>query len=137
MISISQIWDRLKEVFKKMIGRESIEGALRVTPAISTEMINAIQLWSDMYENKAPWLKSPSFDDPSVVRSLGLPQLIASEKARTALLEFESEITTPMEEKEIEQTEEDLIKDSSSLSVSSNEVDENGQTKKSNPTTMV
>lgn len=109
MLSISQIWDRLKEVFKKMIGRESIEGALRVTPAISTEMINAIQLWSDMYENRAPWLKAPTFEDPSVVRSLGLPQLIASEKARTALLEFESEITTPMEEKEVEQRENELI----------------------------
>ena len=137
MLSISQIWGRLKEVFKKMIGRESIEGALNVTPAISTEMINAIQLWSDMYENKAPWLKSPTFEDPSVVRSLGLPQLIASEKARTALLEFESEITTPMEEVEVEKAEEELVKEGSALSVSQNEVDGEGNPTQKNPTTMV
>ena len=116
-----------------MIGRESIQGALNVTPAISTDMINAIQLWGDMYENRAPWLKSATMDDPSVVRSLGLAQLIASEKARTALLEFESEITTPMEEKEIEQKENALAQNSLNLA----ETDENAEKLSENPTTLV
>jgi hypothetical protein len=62
------------------------------------EMIDAIELWTAMYENKAPWLKKATAEDKSVVKSLGLPQLIASEKARTALIEFESEITTPIKE---------------------------------------
>ena len=98
-----------------MIGVKSIENVLKVTPAISEQMVNAIQEWRMMYENKASWLKQPTSDDPSCVKSLGLPQLIASEKARTALLEFESEITTPMEEKEIEQKETDLVQSTQNL----------------------
>lgn len=100
MISFSQIIQKLKEVFSKMVGNKSIENVLHVTPTISSEMQNKIQLWEDMYKGQSPWLKEPSFDDPSRVTSLGLPQMIASEKARTALLEFESEITTPMKEVE-------------------------------------
>lgn len=84
-----------------MIGTRTIEQTLHVTPVISSQMEEAIQLWADMYKNQAPWLKEPSFADPSRVVSLGLPAMIASEKARTALLEFQSEITTPTEEVEV------------------------------------
>lgn len=100
MISFSQILQKLKEVFSKMVGNKSIENVLHVTPLISSEMADKIQLWEDMYQGKAYWIKDATYNDPSVVRSLGIPQLIASEKARTALLEFESEITTPMKEEE-------------------------------------
>ena len=92
----STITEKIKGIVNKMIGRQDIEEVLRVKPAISNEMINAIELWSAMYEGRSPWLKAPTDDDPSTVKSLGLPQLIASEKARTALIEFESEITTPI-----------------------------------------
>lgn len=98
MISFSQILAKLKEVFSKMIGTKSIESVLHITPVMSTKMQDKIQLWEDMYEGHSPWLREPTYDNPSRVASLGLPQLIASEKARTALLEFESEITTPMKE---------------------------------------
>ena len=81
-----------------MIGRETIQEALHIAPAISEKMFNAINLWTRMYEGQAPWLKEPTEDDPSTIKSLGLPQLIASEKARTALIEFESEITTPIKD---------------------------------------
>lgn len=100
MISFSQIISKLKEVFKGMISGKSIQNVINVTPILSNEMANAIELWEDMYKGKSPWLKEPTFEDPSRVVSLGIPQLIASEKARTALLEFESEITTPMKEVE-------------------------------------
>ena len=90
--------DKVKGFMNKMFGRETIQEVLHITPAISDKMFNAINLWTDMYEGRAPWLKLPTIEDPSVVKSLGLPQLIASEKARTALLEFESEITTPIKE---------------------------------------
>lgn len=93
MISISTIWNKIKEGFKKMFSTKTIENVLHVTPAISNDMVNAIQLWTDMYEGKAPWLKTATDDDPAEIKSLGLPQIIASEKARTALLEFKSEIT--------------------------------------------
>ena len=92
------VTEKIKGIFNKMIGRETIQEVLRVAPAVSEKMFNAINLWTEMYEGRAPWLKLPTKDDPSTVKSLGLPQLIASEKARTALLEFESEITTPMKD---------------------------------------
>ena len=55
-----------------------------------------------MYKDEAYWLHEPSSDDPVRVTSLGLAALISSEKARTALLEFQSEITTPTEEQEVD-----------------------------------
>ena len=94
----STITDKIKGIFNKMIGKETIQEVLHVTPIISTEMVNAINLWTRMYEGNSPWLKAPTDEDPSTVKSLGLPQLIASEKARTALIEFESEITTPIKD---------------------------------------
>ncbi len=94
----NQVVDKIKGIFGKMIGRQTIQEVLHITPNISGEMINAIELWTQMYENRAPWLKNGTQDDPATIKSLGLPQLIASEKARTALIEFESEITTPMKD---------------------------------------
>ena len=88
-----------------MIGTKSIENVLHVAPVMSTEMADKIELWEMMYKGQSPWLRKATFDDPTVIESLGIPQLIASEKARTALLEFKSEITTPM--KEVETPRED------------------------------
>ena len=96
------LWQRLKEMIARMIGGRTIEQTLHVAPSISSQMEDAIQLWSDMYKGQAPWVHEPSYADPSRVVSMGLPALIASEKARTALLELESEITTPTEEVEEE-----------------------------------
>lgn len=98
----STIAYKIREVLSKMFGARTIEHTLHVTPTISSDMENAIQLWSDMYKNKAPWLKEPSYDNPTRIASLGLPAMIASEKARTALIELESEITTPTEQVEVE-----------------------------------
>jgi len=98
----STIIAKLKEILKKMVGSRTIEQTLHVTPVMSSQMENAIQLWADMYKNQAPWLKEPTPQDPVRIASLGLPAMIASEKARTALLEFESEITTPTKEVEME-----------------------------------
>lgn len=93
---------KLKEIFKAMIGSRTIEQALHVAPSISAQMEAAIELWSAMYKNESPWLHEPDFDNPARVVSMGLPSLIASEKARMALLELSSEITTPTKEVEIE-----------------------------------
>lgn len=98
----SNIVSKLKEILKKMIGSRTIEQTLHVTPIMSSQMEHAITLWNDMYKGQAPWLKEPNAQDPVRIVSLGLPSLIASEKARTALLEFQSEITTPTKEVEKE-----------------------------------
>lgn len=101
----STIAYKVKEMIQKMLGSRTIEQTLHVAPVISSQMEHAIELWSDMYKNQSPWLKEPSYGDPVRVASLGLPAMIASEKARTALLEFNSEITTPTEEVEKENPE--------------------------------
>lgn len=85
-----------------MLGRDVIEQVLSVKPVMSTDMVNAIQQWSAMYEGRAPWLKNPKPGEPERVVSLGLPAMIASEKARMATMEMESEITPPMKDVEKE-----------------------------------
>lgn len=82
-----------------MSGTKTVENALHISPIISNKMANAIELWSDMYEDKSPWLKRPSYADPVKITSLGLPAFIASEKARMATLEMKSEISSVNKEK--------------------------------------
>lgn len=98
----SSIASKLKEMIKKMFSGNTIGTALnlQIAPVISLQMEEAIKLWDDMYKGKADWLHEPTDADPTRVVSLGLPSLIASEKARTALIEFNSEITTPTKEVE-------------------------------------
>ena len=98
----SMIWQKLKEILQIMLGGNTIEQKLHVKPVISTRMENAIQEWTDMYEGHPGWIHEPTWDNPTTVVSLGLPAMIASEKARTALLEMKSDITAPTEEVEIE-----------------------------------
>lgn len=94
------LFSKIKEGVKSMIGIKDIENKLNVSVAMSTQMQNGIYTWVQMYMGKAPWIHEPDPEDTTRVVSLGLPALIASEKARTALLEFKSEITTPTEEVE-------------------------------------
>ena len=96
------LWNKIKERIKSMFGPKEIEKAIRVAPTLSSKMADAITLWSNMYEDNPPWLKTPTRESPTRVVSLGLPSLIASEKARLATLEMESEITTPVKEVEKE-----------------------------------
>ena len=94
------LWNKIKERVKSMFGPTEIEKAIKVAPTLSSKMADAITLWSDMYEDNPPWLKEATKESPTRVVSLGLPSLIASEKARLATLEMESEITTPVKEVE-------------------------------------
>lgn len=102
MSMVSNFVSKLRELMRTMIGGKAIEDELRVTYAISSPMENAIRLWSKLYMNKAPWLKDATEDDPVRIASLGLPAMIASEKARMALLELESEITVPIKQVEVD-----------------------------------
>ena len=101
----SIIFEKIKELIRKLTGTsKSIEQVLHIKPTISSEMIEAIELWGDMYQDKAPWLKEGTLKNPERVTSLGIPAFIASEKARMCTLEMKSEITALMES--VEQTEE-------------------------------
>ena len=96
------LWNRVKESITRMIGKQTIEQTFHMSPAISSKMVEAIEEWTDMYEDKAEWLKEPSVADPVKIVSLGLPAFIASEKARMAVLELSSEITAPTETVEVD-----------------------------------
>ena len=131
MISFSQILVKLKEVFSKMIGTKSIENVLHVAPVMSSEMQTAIQLWEDMYTNHSPWVRQPTYDDPTLVVSLGLAQQIANEKARMALLEFKSEVTTPMKEVETprEEAGDDILERFKQSATESTTIEEKSENK--------
>jgi len=100
----SAIANKLKEIWRKMFSGNTIGDALNINiaPIISTEMEQSIIIWDKMYKGKADWIHEPDETDHTRVVSLGLPAMIASEKARMALIEFQSEITVATEEKEIE-----------------------------------
>lgn len=83
-----------------MVGPKSIEQVYHLTPIISNEMMDAINLWGDMYTDKSPWLHEGVNGDPITIVSMGLAPLIASEMARTAVLEMKVEITAPTQEVE-------------------------------------
>lgn len=97
----SKIAAKLREMISTMISGKSIEKELNITSAISPKMEKAIDLWAKLYQDDAPWLREPDDISPVRIASLGLATMIASEKARLALLEFESEVSTPTEEIEV------------------------------------
>ena len=97
----STIFQKIKEMVQRMLGmNKTIEQTLHIVPAVSNKMAEAIDRWTLMYEDKAEWLHEPTFNDPSMVVSLGLPAFISSEKARMCVLELKSEITAPKKETE-------------------------------------
>lgn len=98
----AMLWQKIKEMIRKMLPTKTIESAIGSQCAISSRMSDAIELWSTMYEGNSPWLREPTMDNPVRIVSLGLPALIASEKARMVTLEMESEINAPMAEIEEE-----------------------------------
>ena len=81
----------VKGVFKQSFLR-SVSEVTKSASIASTEMLDRIDLWLNMYSGNAPWLaKNP--------QSLGLPAIIASEIARMVTLEAEINISgSPMAE---------------------------------------
>lgn len=77
----------VKGVFRRMLNFRSIGQAEQVKTALSPEMTDALQTWSDLYMNQAPWLK------PGEVKSMNLPAFICSELARQVVLEMKVKVT--------------------------------------------
>lgn len=75
----------IKGVVYNMINRIDIAKELNIEIAMNDDMANAINLWSNMYNNSPPWI-----DDKT--ESLGLPGAIANELARLVTIEFKSNI---------------------------------------------
>ncbi len=76
----------IREVLNKMFGQSSIKQAFHVDIAVSADMSNALQLWAQMYNNTAPWVKNE-------ITSLNLPASIAAEIARAVTIEMSVEIS--------------------------------------------
>lgn len=82
------IYAKIREVLRKMIPYRTIEQAERIDTPLSTDMVNALNLWYDLYRNEAPWLGGDA-----AVKSLNLPAFISSEIARQIVLEMKWNIT--------------------------------------------
>ena len=82
----SAIAAKIREVFRKMIPYQTIEQAERIETPLSTDMVNALNKWYQLYLNKASWLNED-------VKSLNLPAFISSEIARSVVIEMKWNIT--------------------------------------------
>ena len=83
---IKEIIERIRQVIRKMLGKENIKDAIGVDIAVSDEMARQIDLWSKMSKNKPPWKRKD-------LKLCGLPAAIAGEFARLVTLELKTEIT--------------------------------------------
>lgn len=81
-----KLFNAIRQVVRKIFPKKNIEEAMKIDLPVSDEMTEAIELWGQMYKDKAPWL-----DDNT--KSLNLASAIASELARLATIEMKSEIT--------------------------------------------
>lgn len=79
------IW--IREVMNRMIGKQTVQQALKVDIAISKKMSQALELWTQIYESKSPWLNS------EIIGIQGLGAAIAGEIARAATIEMETEFS--------------------------------------------
>ena len=82
----SKLFQFIREVLSKMFPTQNLKQAMGVNTVVSPQMNSALQLWSLMYANQAPWLNEG-------VTSLGLPVSISSEIARMATIEMKVEIS--------------------------------------------
>ena len=84
----AMLFSKIKEVFRRMIPYRSIEQAESIETPLSTDMVNALDLWYRLYMNQAHWLGGDAN-----VKSLNLPAFISSEIARQVVLEMKWNIT--------------------------------------------
>lgn len=76
----------IRGVIAKMFHINDVKRTLGVDVAIGTKMQKAIELWTQMFMNEAPWLDSTT-------QSAALSAAIASEIARLVTVELESAVT--------------------------------------------
>lgn len=84
----AMLFSKIKGVFRKMIPYRSIEQAENIETPLSTDMVNALDYWYELYRNKAPWI-----NEAEGVKSMNLPAFISSEIARQIVLEIKWNIT--------------------------------------------
>ena len=83
----SKLMNFIRTVLKKLLPYKDIESVERIETPLSPDMVNALDLWLEMYTGKSPWLSQ------SGMKSLNLPSFISSEIARQIILEMKWDIT--------------------------------------------
>lgn len=100
-MAFEQIKSFIRKV-RRMTNRtplRSIADVAKIESVATSNMMDAIELWLDMYSGNAPWLK----DNP---QSLGIPALIAAEISRLVTMEMEVNLAgSPMADYISEQLE--------------------------------
>lgn len=76
----------IKGVVRRMIRYEDVESVEHIESPLSTDMVNALDTWYQMYTNNPPYLSD-------TVSTLGLPAFICHELARQVTLELNWNIT--------------------------------------------
>ncbi len=87
-----------------MLPLRSVEQVEKIETPLSTDMVNALNTWCDLYRDKPDWVTTDGN-----VKSMNLPALIASEIARQVTLEVKWNITGKApEQKEPKQKQKDV-----------------------------
>lgn len=76
-------YSKMLTMIQQVLNKDS---DVKIDFALTSKMANQIELWSRLYEGKAPWLSE-------TVQSAELPAAIASEISRMVTLELKSEIS--------------------------------------------
>ncbi|WP_236896983.1 phage portal protein [Clostridium beijerinckii] len=84
---LNTVKEFIKKVINSMFNKGTIEQQMNVDVAISNAMVDAIDLWTNIYTNNSPWV------DKKNVFSMNLGVGIASEFAKLVTIEFKSEIS--------------------------------------------
>lgn len=88
---IKKLLRMIYQALEKMVGYKSVTDALNVQQStISDDMSDALELWKDMYKNKAPWV-----DSVKGIYSMGLPKLICCIFKQQILSEVNTRIAEP------------------------------------------
>ena len=68
-----------------MIDQKNVKDALNIEVSMSSDMVNAMTIWVQMYENQASWLTGE-------IKSMNLPAAIAAEISRTITIEMDVQL---------------------------------------------
>lgn len=79
------ILNKVKGVFDRVLNKTTIQKEIDKEIAVSSKMNTAIQLWSDIYKNQAPWLDKNT-------SSMNIGASVANEFARLVTLELETSV---------------------------------------------
>lgn len=82
---MSKIAEFIKKVIN-ILNRNELKNILNTEIAVSDKMTVAINLWDNMYRDKASWIDED-------IHSLNIPASVSSELARLVTIEMKSEIT--------------------------------------------